>query len=61
MSLMYVGLDLHLKTSYGTVMRGDGVIVKQGRFPTSEDNLREFLSGIGEARIALEASGFCLP
>ena len=59
--MRYIGLDLHLKTTYGTVMEEDGAIVKQGRFSTSEENLEGFLSGVGEAKVALEASGFCLP
>ena len=61
MELRYVGLDLHMKNTFGTIMDGGGVVLRQGKFPTTEDDLRSFLEGVDEARIALEASGFCLP
>lgn len=59
--MKYVGLDLHKKTTYGTVMRSDGTILRQGKFATTRDDLRDFLEGIDEARVAIESSGFCLP
>ena len=59
--MRFVGLDLHLKTTFGTVLEEDGSVLKQGKFETSEDSLMEFLRDVKEARVALEASGFCLP
>jgi transposase len=59
--MKYVGLDLHLKTTFGTVMEDDGAVLKQGRFPTTEEDLGDFLGGIDGAKIALESSGFCMP
>jgi transposase len=42
-------------------MKGDGAILKQGNFPTTGDDMEDFLAGIDEAKIALESSGFCMP
>jgi transposase len=59
---LVVGLDLHLRQSYGTVMEESGRIVKQGKFETSKERLAEFLKDVpGGTRVALEAQGFCWP
>jgi transposase len=57
-----VGLDLHLKCTHGTVMTMDGKIVKQERFNTDREELKEFLKGIPKhTKVALESLGFCWP
>jgi len=43
MPQVVVGLDLHLNNTQGTVMLIEGEILKQGRFVTSKEDLREFL------------------
>lgn len=54
-------MDLHKKTTYGTIMEGDGTILRQDKFPTAKEEMEDFLEGVDEAKIALESSGFCLP
>lgn len=56
--MMYVGLDVHKRVCYGTVMDGEGRVVKRGRFSNDPEGLEEFMEGIGEALVALEA-GYC--
>lgn len=59
---LYVGLDMHLKNTQGTIMKTDGTIVKKERFPTTKENLEEFLNGVPKSTpVALEALGFCWP
>jgi predicted NBD/HSP70 family sugar kinase len=38
--MKYIGLDLHLENTFGTIMDGDGAILRRGKFPTTEDDLR---------------------
>ena len=35
----FVGLDIHRKFIYGTVLDSKGKIVNQGQFPTTEDEI----------------------
>jgi len=57
-----VGLDLHMKTIQGTIMRMNGEIVKQEKFRTDKESLRRFLEGVPEGcKVALESLGFCWP
>lgn len=56
--MMYVGLDVHKRVCYGTVMDGEGRVVKRGRFSNDPEGLEEFMEGIEEALVALEA-GYC--
>jgi transposase len=59
---MVVGLDIHLKTIHGTVMRENGEIVRQEKFRTDREGLRRFLEGVPPgSRVALESLGFCWP
>ena len=56
--MMYVGLDVHKRVCYGTVMDGEGRVVKRGRFSNDPEGLEEFMDGVEEALVALEA-GYC--
>jgi len=55
---MYVGLDVHKRVCYGTVMDEKGQIVKRGKFSNDHQGLEEFMEGIDEALVAMEA-GYC--
>jgi len=62
MPKVVVGLDMHLKKTQGTVMSMSGKIVKQERFNTDREELREFLNGLPKGtEVALESLGFCWP
>lgn len=53
---------MHLKKTQGTVMTIGGKVIKQRRFGTSKEELREFLEGVPRGtRVALESVGFCWP
>ena len=56
--MMYVGLDVHKRVCYGTVMDGEGLVVKRGRFSNDPEGLEEFMEGVEEALVAMEA-GYC--
>jgi len=56
--LMYVGLDVHKKTCYGTVMTHDGKVLKRGQSPNDVESLEEFMEGLKETSVAMEA-GYC--
>jgi len=56
--LMYVGLDVHKRVCYGTVMTHDGEVVKRARFSNDPEGLEEFMEGLHEAQVAMEA-GYC--
>ena len=52
---MYIGLDVHKKLSYYSMV--DGEEVKKGRFPTTCEGLDEFANELPEgAKVAIEAS-----
>lgn len=54
---MYVGLDVHKGNSYYSMMDGMGTIVKKDRFPTTREDLEEFVSELPEeSKVAIEAS-----
>ena len=55
---MYVGLDVHKKICYGTVMDEKGKVVKQAKFTNDHEALDEFMEGLDEALVAMEA-GYC--
>jgi len=62
MPKVVVGLDLHLKKAQGTVMSMDGRIVRQEKFNTSKEDLRDFLKKLPKGtNVALELLGFCWP
>jgi hypothetical protein len=50
--LMYVGLDVHRRFCYGTMMNEEGEIVKDGRFGKDPRCLDEFMEGVDEATVA---------
>ena len=56
--MMYVGLDVHKRVCYGTVMDEEGRVLKQARFSNDPEGLEEFMDGVEEALIAMEA-GYC--
>lgn len=55
---MYVGLDVHKRFCYGTIMNEKGEIVKDGKFGKDPQSLKEFMEGVDEATVVLEA-GYC--
>ena len=55
---MYVGLDVHKRVCYGTVMDEKGKIVKQAKFTNNQKALDEFMEDLDEALVAMEA-GYC--
>lgn len=59
--MRYVGLDLHLESTYGTIMDEDGTIMKEGKFATKKEDFAAFLGDINEAKIAIESTGFSMP
>lgn len=56
--MMYVGLDVHKRVCYGTVMDEKGKIVKQDKFTNDLEALDEFMEDLDEALVAMEA-GYC--
>ena len=56
---MYIGLDVHKKLSYYSMVDGEGTEVKRGRFPTTCEGLDEFANELPEgAKVAIETSRF---
>ena len=55
---MYVGLDVHKKVCYGTVMDENGEIVRQGKFSNDFEALYSFMDGLEGASVVME-SGYC--
>ena len=55
---MYVGLDVHKKICYGTVMDENGAVVKQAKFDNDHEALDGFMEDLHEARVVMEA-GYC--
>lgn len=54
---MYVGLDVHKKYCYATVLNEDGVKVTEGRFLNTLEELDQFLTQLDEdTQVAMEAS-----
>ena len=54
---MYIGLDVHKKLSYYSMVDGKGTEVKRGRFQTTCEGLDEFASKLPEgAKVAIETS-----
>lgn len=56
--MRYVGLDVHRRVCYGTMMNEEGPVVKQDRFSNDPEGLEEFMDGVEEALVAMEA-GYC--
>jgi transposase len=56
--LLYVGLDVHKRFCYGTIMNKKGEVVKDGKFSKDPRCLEEFMENIGEATVVMEA-GYC--
>ncbi|MBI5229302.1 IS110 family transposase [Candidatus Micrarchaeota archaeon] len=57
----YVGLDMHKKFTFGTVMDSKGKIRKQEKFLTDRDSIKKFLEGVKHAKIAIESSTSAIP
>ena len=55
---MYVGLDVHKRVCYGTMMDEKGLVVKRGKFRNDPEGLEEFMDGLDGALVAMEA-GYC--
>jgi transposase len=59
---MFIGLDVHKKYSYGTILDEDGEVFKQGKFLNSFEELDEFLADLDEpAQVTMEACGIWNP
>jgi len=63
--MIYVGVDLHLRLCFITVLDARGAILRQGRVPNGVDCLRLFFTGLispdekeEEILVAVEACGF---
>ena len=56
--MMYVGLDVHKKICYGTVMDENGEVTRQGKFGNDFEALYDFMDGLEEASVVME-SGYC--
>jgi len=56
--VMYVGLDVHKKMCYGTVMDEGGRVVRQGKFGNDFEALYGFMDGLEGASVVME-SGYC--
>ena len=52
----FVGLDVHLRTCYATVMDERGKILKQEKFPNERLELERIFGGIDDAKVAMEAT-----
>jgi transposase len=57
----YVGLDIHKEKVYGTILDEHGSVIKEGKFGNKREEFIQFFRDIHEAKIALEATGFCHP
>jgi len=55
---MYVGLDVHKRFCYGTMMNEEGKVVKHGKFSKDPRCLGKFMDGVNEATVVMEA-GYC--
>ena len=56
--MMYVGLDVHKRVCYGTVMDEKGKVVKQAKFTNAPEGLEAFMEDVDTAQVAMEA-GYC--
>lgn len=62
--MIYVGVDLHLRLCFMTVLDARGAILRQGRVPNEADSLRLFFTRLNrpgekeEILVAVEACGF---
>ena len=56
--MMYVGLDVHKKMCYGTVMDEKGNIIKQAKFSNDHAELALFMKGLKQTKVVMEA-GYC--
>ncbi len=54
----YVGLDVHKEYCDATVLNERGEVVKKGKFEYARSGFEEFLEGIDDAKVAMEA-GYC--
>jgi len=52
----YIGVDLHKKTCYITVMNGDGKIKKQTEISTDTDKVAKFFGKYQSASVAVEST-----
>ena len=55
---MYVGLDVHKRVRYGTVLDEKGKVVKQTKFTNTPQGLEEFMEDFDGVQVAMEA-GYC--
>ena len=56
--MKYIGLDIHKRYCFATVMDEDGEVLKQERITARDEDILNFLSRIdGEAKIVMESTG----
>ncbi len=55
---MYIGLDVHKRFCYGTLMDEEGNIIRRGKVSSDPQSLRSFLGDVEGASVAMEA-GYC--
>ena len=52
----FIGVDLHKKTCFVTVMNKEGQIKKQTEIPTDEKEVRNFFKAYPDSRVAVEST-----
>jgi transposase len=52
-----IGLDIHKKNTWATVLDDDGNIVERRRFDSRTEAIKEFIQGHQNSKVALEATG----
>lgn len=54
--MKYIGMDVHKKFCYVTIMDQEGNKICERRFPTTDEELSAFAEDIGDAKVVVEAS-----
>jgi transposase len=54
--MKYIGMDVHKKFCYMTIMDQEGNKIGERRFPTIDEELNAFAEDIGDAKVVVEAS-----
>jgi transposase len=54
--MAFAGIDLHKSFCQAIVCTSEGDVLKEGRIPTEQEDIKEFFSGLECLEIALEAS-----
>jgi transposase len=54
--MKYIGMDVHKKFCYVTIMDKEGNRIGERKFPTTDEELDAFAEDIGDAKVVVEAS-----